>query len=752
MLTIKYDLGLRSLLPEWKMLFSPKYLREDCIAGITVACIAIPLSLAIALASGVAPVVGLVTAIVGAIVCALFGGTPLSVSGPAAAMSVLIASNVEQFGLSGLLCIGIVCGLLQILSGVFGIGTLMKFVPVPVIGGFTAGIGAIILIGQLPRAFDLPPPEQSHILNVITHIGNLFTDIKLEAVVLTLISFLIIHFLPKFYSKLPAPLIAIAIPTLILYFFPSKEIDVIGEIPRSFPLPNFPKFEFGHLPALITAGISVYFLASLETLLSSSAVDKMVKVHKHDSNQELIGQGFGNIASAVFGGIPVTGVIARTALNINSGAKTRRASIMHALILIGCIFTFAPLIQHIPLPALAGVLISVAFRMLDFKSFFSLFQISKSDGYIFIITFGTILFADLLVGVQTGLIAAGLIALVKIGHPNIFIDKLRAQSFTNTIRCSIDGPLTFVSIGKVDKIEKQLAQIKPQQTVIIDMSQVINMDITGAAALIDLMTTLQTKQVNVILKGVSQTHEKLLSENCESKKIPAQIVNDEPDILALNGHQGDLKSVIARLIHGAEIFQNHLCERNHSLFQNLAIKQNPHTLFVGCADSRLSPNLITSTEPGELFVVRNVGNVIPPFDEKEKHSEYAAIEFALNHLKVKTIVICGHSNCGAIDAAYKYQKNQNSVLKPSLLEWIKYIYVDTMRQCDHVGMAQAVKDNALAQTKRLLDYPIVAEKLEKRELTVFTWFYDIGQSQVQIFDASTKMFVNIADFHNQELS
>lgn len=754
MLTTKYDLGIRKLFPEWKSLFSPKYLKEDLTAGLTVACIAIPLSLAIALASGVPPVVGLITAIVGAIVCALFGGTPLSVSGPTATMAVLIASNVEQFGFSGLLCIGIICGILQILSGMFGFGTIMKFVPLPVVGGFTAGIGAIILIGQLPRAFDLPPPDQSHVLDVIMHVGNLFMDINVLAVFLTATSFCIIYFLPKFYSKIPSPLVAIAIPTIILYFFPSKEIDLIGEIPSSLPFPIFPTYDSEKLPALLVAGISVYFLASLETLLSSSAVDKIVKTQKHDSNQELIGQGFGNIASALFGGMPVTGVIARTALNINSGAKTRRAAVFHSLVLIGVIFAFGPIIKYVPLPALAGVLISVAIRMLDIKAFFSLFQISKSEAYIFMITFVTIICTDLLVGVQAGLVAAAVIALIKISNPNIFVDSVKDSKQNKIIRCSIKGPLTFMSIGKVDKIQDELNHVQVHQAVIIDLSQVTDMDMSGSSAIINLCTSLQNKNIKIILKGVSTKHQKILLENSDNGQIPAQIVHDEPDILNLVGASSDLNSIINRLTHGAKVFKHNLCDRSHSLFQNLALSQHPHTLFISCADSRISPTLITSTEPGELFVVRNVGNVVPAHTNDAPHSEFAALEFALRYLKVKTIVICGHSNCGAVNAACKIQKEhtaqQNS--NDPLLNWLDNVHIEQKTlDAASVDMDQAVKDNVLHQTQRLLDYPIVKQKIENKELAIFSWFYDIGKSEVQIYNHQTLCFVDVAQFEQSEV-
>lgn len=413
MKAIKYDLGIRGLLPEWKKIFESQYFKEDLIAGLIVACIAIPLSLAIALASNVPPAMGLITAIIAGIVCAFFGGTTLAVSGPAAAISVLIASNVDKFGLKSLVIIGLICGVLQIFSGMIGLGRIMKFVPVSVIGGFTAGIGAIILIGQLPRALGLHIPNQENLIDTIVQISYSLKQVDFGSIVLAIIAFSIIQFLPKVTNKLPSPLFAVIVPTILMFVFPFDKVDLIGKIPRSLPLPSVPSLSSENFLALFFAGVTVYFLASLETLLSSSAVDKIVKVQKHDPNQELIGQGLGNMASALFGGIPVTGVIARTALNIKVGAKTRRASIIHSLVLVMSVFIFAPLIQYVPIPALAGILISVALHMLDIKGFFALFRIDKFDAYVFLVTFIMMIYTNLLIGIQTGLIAAILLAFIR---------------------------------------------------------------------------------------------------------------------------------------------------------------------------------------------------------------------------------------------------------------------------------------------------------------------------------------------------
>jgi carbonic anhydrase len=400
----KFDLGISRLKSQWKEIFSTRFLREDFFAGATVACIAIPLSLAIGLASDVEPGQALVTAIVAGIVCAFFGGTPLSVSGPAAAMAVIVASNVEKFGMGGLLIIGLLCGVFQLLSGIFGLGRFARFVPIPVISGFTAGIGAIILIGQLPRVLGLAPPDQAHVFYVISHIATYLHETQWAAVLIAGLTLTINMGLPKIFPKLPAPLCAVGISTLVTHLF-SFQIGLIGTIPRSLPVPKFPALPTEGWGALVASAFIVFLIASLETLLSCSAIDKLRGGEKHDPDQELVGQGLGNLASSLFGGIPVTAVIARSALNLRSGARTRRSSLIHSIFLILSVLIFAPALQMIPVAALAGVLISIALVMLHPGELRQLWKASRSESMIYLVTFFTIVFVDLLAGVQAGVVA-----------------------------------------------------------------------------------------------------------------------------------------------------------------------------------------------------------------------------------------------------------------------------------------------------------------------------------------------------------
>jgi MFS superfamily sulfate permease-like transporter/carbonic anhydrase len=644
----KPDLGVRGLLPDWRAMFSTQGLREDVIAGLTVACIAIPLSLAIALASSVHPAVGLVSAIIGGIVCAIFGGTPLAVSGPAAAMAVLIGSVVEENGMSGLLVVGLLCGVFQLLSGVFGIGRFAKYIPHPVIAGFTAGIGAIILIGQLPRALGLPPPAESHVFDVITHLGELLHETKALSLLLCLMTLGIAFGLPRVLPKLPAPLIAVIVPSLVAGFL-AWEVPQIDKIPNHLPMPQFPALPEGWV-ALISTAFIVYALASLETLLSSSAADKLSRGKPHDPDQELVGQGLGNIAVSLFGGIPVTGVIARTALNIQAGARGRRSALIHAFVLLLAVFFFSDILSRIPIAVLAGVLLTVSLRMLHPREFRELLKHSRSDALIYGVTFLTIVFVDLIVGVQAGVGAA------------ILITAFRAWSERKGWRARSRLPVA----GK---------------------------------------------------EGVA----------------PAAHTR-------------------GKLFEGVDRYRKDIQSRYLSLFAKLADGQSPHTLFITCSDSRINPNLITSTEPGELFVVRNVGNIVPPFGSSTP-AEGAAIEYAVGVLGVKEIVVCGHTRCGAMGeiVSGRIYMPENARKLPSVAEWLKEGADLRMQLPKDASPDMATELNLKLQLQRLAEYPIVKEAVMSGKVRLHAWVFDMPSGTLREWSEVDQAFIPMGACFEKEV-
>ena len=730
--SLRLDLGVRSLIPEWRSLLSPKHLRADVVAGVTVACIALPLSMAIALASGVKPEVGIVTSIVAGIVCAFTGGTRLAVAGPAAAMAVLVASIVEKHGLAGLLVAGLLAGIMQLLTGVLGFGRVIRFVPLPVVLGFTAGIGAVILVGQLPRALGLPPPDQDHVVDVVLHIGQLVGRTHVPTLALTALTVAIALGLPKLVRRAPAPLVAVLVPTILVTAF-GLNVDLVGAIPRSLPAPRLPELAVGNPVDLITAAFVVYALASLESLLSSSAVDKMSRGPRHDADQELIGQGFGNIAAALFGGIPVTGVIARSSLNVQAGGKTRRSAIIHALVLIASVYVLAPLLGRIPIAALAGVLLSLALRMLDPRQLVAIWRISKVEAAVFVITFAVMVSVDLVVGVQAGVLAALAIAAVRFGQ------KLRASVIdvgrTGPYRLALRGPITFLAQAKLDTLQGEVDLLNPKRGLVFDLSKVTEIDVTGLDALREFVEELLARGCRVALVRPPEALRKALSKGEEEGRLIITLHVNEAE-RALGGK--NRASPWDRVAQGVERFREENSEAYAGLFERLAVAQDPHTLFITCSDSRVIPSLITSSDPGELFIVRNVGNIIPRAGTDDKPAEGAAIEYALGVLKVKQIIVCGHSSCGAMTAVMNGGVPADL---PCINRWLEGAHGIKSRLPVGASVDAAVRANVLMQLENLRSYPLVDRKLRSGELKLFGWFYDLQHGEIEQWDAERGAFV-----------
>jgi len=731
---INLNLGIPKLAKEWKEFFSTKDLLADFFAGTTVAFVAIHLSLAIALASGVSPGTGLITAIIAGIVCAFFGGTKLAVSGPAAAMCILIADVVEKYGVESLFLIGGIAGVMQLISGILGLGKIARYVPLPVISGFTAGIGVIIIIGQLPRAFGLLPPPESHVFSVFGHLKDYLHDINGACVLLVFTTIFVIKYLPKVLPKVPAILPAVVFTSLIAYFFQLTTVPVIGEIPSSLPSPSLPKLgNISWQDAFFSAFI-IYLLASLETLLSSSAVDKMVAKERHDSDQELIGQGLGNIASSIFSGIPITGVIARSATNVKSGAKTRRSGIIHSLIILVAIYTAAPLIGSIPIAALAGVLFYIAFSMINYQEFYDLLKTSRSEAMIYAVTFFTIIFVDLLAGVQAGIAAACLILLVRTNKTDLHISSDQNNDIT---RLTLDGALTFLSIGKIADLQKQLPEKIIGKTLLVDLSRVRQLDASGAATIVELYNYCLSRNTHFFIKGLSKQFEKnfkiaggdLLIQNCS--------VVSECELKKLMQVTAP-SSAYGRLTHGVQKFHLETKQKDSGLFERISVKQEPHTLLITCSDSRIVPSLITSSEPGELFIIRNIGNFVPPYDKNSKFSETAAIEFALNSFDITDIVVCGHANCGAIQACQVH----GEALQPAINSWVDLIRKKLKISNNLIDM---IHSNVKNQIENLKTYPSVQKKIKNKQLCIHGWFFDFDKKMVYELNENSLNFNSIIE-------
>lgn len=735
---VRWDLGSRSLRSEWAKLLGGEHLRADFVAAVSVALLAIPLSLAIALASGAPPAAGLASAIVAGVVAAWFGGTPLAVTGPAAAMAVLIMNVVERHGLGGLLVVTMVVGVLQLVTGMFGFGRVARLVPLPVVEGFTAGIGAIILVGQLPRALGLKPPAESHVIDVITHIGELFHESKPSSLLVALAALGFCLVAPRVHKKLPGPLLAVVLPSLFVILL-DVDMPRVGTIPRTL-VPRWPSFEI-QWSEMLSPILMVFALASLESLLSAAAVDKLSHAFvRHDPDQEFIGQGLANLAAGLFGGLPVTGVIARSALNVQAGAKTRRAALLHAVLVFGLVLGAAPLLEQIPVAALAGVLMSVALRMLDPRALVSLYRTSRADAGVYVVTFVLMVMLDLIQGVQWGLGAAFVVAAVWTTRNHA---QLLRSDGKGVNRLVLEGSLTFLSAMRFETMRAEASQVPAGGIVILDLSEVTHVDSSGAESVVDFADFMLERGVRIFLLGLrGEVRQRVLSSD-HGGNLAQYIVESEAAITKLLPHEGG--SDQARLSHGVASYKRMHKPRYERLFRSLAESQRPHTLFITCADSRIVPNLITTADPGELFILRNVGNMIPPYSRREAPASAAGVEYAVGILGVSDIVVCGHSGCGAIGAL----RRPDTVPKHlgSLLSWLNE--ASARKLCDHVPGGvdddQVARMNVLLQLENLRTYGIVAEREGKRELRLAAWFFDIGSGEIERYNGEHKVWERMGD-------
>ncbi len=397
--------------------YSKSQLVKDIIAGIIVAIIALPLSIALAIASGVGPEVGLYTAVAAGFLIALIGGSPVQIAGPTAAFATIVAGIVYEKGIDGLAIATVMAGIILVIMGVCRLGGLIKYIPHTITTGFTSGIALTIIIGQLKDFFGLtflhtPVETVDKVKEVIAS----FSTVNLMAVLVGIVSLLILVFLPKLLPKIPASLIAVIIMSVVVKLL-DLDVNTIGtlypDIPKGLPHFKLPSFEMSSVLALIPDAFTIAVLAGVESLLSCVVADKMVN-SKHNSNMELVAQGVGNIGSALFGGIPATGAIARTAANIKNGGRTPVSGMIHSVVLLAVLAVFMPYTNLIPMPTIAAILFVVAYNMSEMKEFAGIVRNdAKTDALVLIVTFVFTVVFDLVVAIAVGLVLHYLIIIIK---------------------------------------------------------------------------------------------------------------------------------------------------------------------------------------------------------------------------------------------------------------------------------------------------------------------------------------------------
>ena len=507
-------------------LFRRENWAPNIIAGIIVGVVALPLAMAFAIASGVKPEQGLYTAIVAGIIVSLFGGSRLQIAGPTGAFIVILAAITAKYGVDGLQIATLMAGVFMLLLGLARFGSIIKFIPDPVIAGFTAGIGVVIWVGQWPDFFGLPKAAGEHFHEKLWHLLQSLPNLQFNTTALALLSLLLVIVSPRVpgLRRVPGPLVAMVVVTLLQYVFRFDGVATIGStfggIPQGLPELSMPDITLPRVIELIAPAFTIAMLGTIESLLSAVVADGMAGT-KHDSNQELVGQGLANIAAPFFGGFAATGAIARTATNIRNGGNSPLAGIIHALTLVLILLFLAPLAANIPLAALAAILFVVSYNMSEVKHCIHMVKRApRADVAILLITFTLTVFADLVVAVNIGVILAMLHFMRRMAS-SVDMQQLTEKELTSELASenlgplpaglmvyAIEGPFFF---GAVENFERALAQTHTDpHTLLIRLRRVPFIDITGMQSLEEAIEQMEKRGIVVMLCEASENvHAKL---------------------------------------------------------------------------------------------------------------------------------------------------------------------------------------------------------------------------------------------------
>lgn len=484
----------------------------DLLAGMTVGIVALPLALAFGVSSGVGAEAGLITAIVAGLVAALMGGSPVQVSGPTGAMVVVLAPVVAVHGPGSVALLSLMAGLLVCLMGFSGLGRAVAFIPWPVVEGFTLGIAAIIFLQQIPLATGTSGvPGHNTVVAAVEAASAAQAPTVLLTLALVVLVAVVMVLLQKLFRALPASLVAVLLATASAELL-QLDVPRIGPLPHALPAPALPTVDLASVGSLAMPAAAIAVLAAIESLLSARVAAGMAgpdgrPTGPYSPDRELTGQGLASIAAGLFGGMPATGAIARTAVNVRSGARTRLAAAVHAVVLLGITYLASGMVSRIPLAALGGVLMVTAVRMVSRRTVAAILRSTRADAAVFVLTAVITVAFDLIVAIQIGLAAAALFALRKFaslsGVQREPVPGPSAEGDEHIAVLRLDGAMFF---GAAERILQEISQVKDVQVAIIRLSQLRMLDATGAHALVEVIAALELRGITVLLKGVRPDH------------------------------------------------------------------------------------------------------------------------------------------------------------------------------------------------------------------------------------------------------
>ncbi len=505
--------------------YNRKTFMADLMAGVIVGIVALPLAIAFGIASGVSPEKGIITAIVAGFIVSVFGGSRVQIGGPTGAFIIIIYGIIQQYGMQGLTIATIMAGVFLVLFGVLRLGTIIKYIPYPIVVGFTSGIAVTIFTNQVKDLFGLTMAEvPSDFVEKWIAYAHDFTTLDGWTTLIGIVSVVVIAVTPRFSKKIPGSLVAIILMTIVAlllkHYAGVTSIETIGDrfsINSALPEAQMPALSWETVKGLVPPALTIAILGAIESLLSATVADGVIG-HRHDSNTELVGQGIANLVSPLFGGIPATGAIARTMTNINNGGRTPVAGIVHAVVLLLIFLFLMPLAQYIPMACLAGVLVVVSYGMCGWRSFAMLMKNPKSDVTVLLITFFLTILFDLTVAIEVGLVIACLLFMRRMAETTdvkVIMDEIDPEDDTDvklennehlTIPkgvevYEINGPYFF---GAGNRFEEVMASFGSRPKVrVIRMRKVPFVDSTGIHNLTNLCLMSQKEGIQIVLSGVN---------------------------------------------------------------------------------------------------------------------------------------------------------------------------------------------------------------------------------------------------------
>ncbi|MEV7606825.1 bifunctional SulP family inorganic anion transporter/carbonic anhydrase [Paenarthrobacter sp. NPDC089322] len=715
-------------------------LGADLPASLVVFLVALPLSLGIAAASGAPVMAGLIAAAVGGIVAGALGGSVLQVSGPAAGLTVVVAGLVDEFGWQVTCAITAAAGVVQLLLGLSRVGRAALAVSPVVVKAMLAGIGITIILQQLHVL--LGGQAAGSAVENLAALPAAITNVELHSALLGLsvVGILVAwKYLPAAARKIPGPLAAVVLVTAVsVTVAPAvPRISFSGSIFDAIALPSLPD---GKWRAAAMAVITVALIASIESLLSAVAVDKMHTGSRTNLNRELIGQGSANMVSGMIGGLPVTGVIVRSATNVEAGAASRASAILHGFWVLVFSALIAGLIQLIPLSVLAGLLLVIGAKLIkvaDIKT-----SLRTGDLLVYAVTLVCVVFLNLLEGVIIGLALAALSVLWR-------VLRARIQAHTPVSeglpwRITVEGSCSFFALPRLNRV---LHSVPEGKDVVVELNADY-LDHAFREALVAWQSQHHTTGGTVTIEEHGTTVFRDAADNTPQRQEPREFPlpprtswQPSPSVVHTPeeddaGGQPPPRSILL----GIDKYHRRHAEKVRPLVQDLTDGQNPDTLFVACVDSRVNPNLITSSGPGDLLTLRNIGNVVCSDDHDA--SIDSTLSFAVKALSVDSVVVCGHSNCGAMKAVLADAEGAAPSLGTGFHTWLDHARPShlALTEGHPVALAAAAEGysrldqlsmvNVAVQLEKLAEHPVTGPALASGDVQATGLFYDICTARV----------------------